>query len=501
MSELTGNSKVRRQEFRFTGGLDYSSSPESISAESMIKADNVEYNTSGVLVKASGIVPLFTCGVVGACYPFNGKTIYNNDSNLYYVDLTDATPSATLIGTLSGATLNKQSFAMRDNDLLIASGGHLQKLNTSWNLTTDGSSPYCDRVFIDNGRVMTSLTADAGGTDSDYLFWASASDDTTWDLTPQPQNDWTGVDPASYYTTALFLEIGYRDGLNIIDMHQLAGDWIITKASPDMKVFQQYRFTGVFPNWNVTKIEPALSVFDADGTVNDIVTIGPNGMNSFSNVVQYGDIKKDETGRKINKVLASGVTTDAKIWHIPLKKQIAVKAANDRVLWLYHYTQRNSETGEYGAWTKRTLTDNAYHIWEDSGVIYIVMGTKLCKLDEDVATQDGAQFIAKVVGKRFTSSFQLNLVHYILNLENNVAGTGQVTFGGYRESLAFNNPNDIAADDTDIAADDTSPAAGDTFYQRDVFFECPLTADFVPNLSINTGSVGIRYLAIDYSEV
>lgn len=501
MSELVGNSKVRRQEFRFTGGLDYSTSPETISPECMTRADNVEYSVNGVLKKADGITALFTSGAITAAYPFNGKTIYNNDQNLYYVDLTAATPTATLIGTLTGNNLNKQSFAYRDTDLLIASGGHLQKLDTSWNLTTISSSPYCDRVKINNGRIMAALTADAGGTDSDYLYWSAITDDAVWDLTPQPQNDWTTLDPASYYTTALFLEIGYRDGLNIISIQELANDFIVTKATPDGKVCKQYRCTGTFPNWKVSLLEPAIHVVDAEGTVNDIVTIGKNGVNSFSTVIQYGDIQKDETGRKVNWMIAGSVTSDAMVWHIPLKKQVAIKAANNKVLWLYHYGQCNVVSGEYGAWTKRILSGEVSHIWEDGNAVYLAMGTKLCKFDDTVATQDGSNFIAIVMGKRFTSSFMFNPVHYILNLENNIAGTGQLAIGGYREALTFNNPNDIAAGDTDIAAADTDIAAGDTFYQRDVFFECALTPDFTPYFSINTGSVGIRYLALDYSEV
>ena len=497
MSKLTPIPSVQGKVFGWTGGLDYSSSPETISSECLTRADNAEYNASGVLTKSPGIVPLFTSGAISVAYPFNGYTLYNNDLNLYRIDLTAETPSATLIGTLTGSNLNKQSFVLRDADLLIASGGQLQKLTTSWTLTTDTNSPYCDRVFIDHGRIMVTLTADAGGTDSDYRYYSAITDDTEWDLTPLPEAQWTST--TDYTTTALFQEIGYRDGLNIIDVQQIGADYIFTKS--DGKVFKQYRATGFLNTWKVEDLKPSLSVFDAVGAVNDIFTIGLSGFNSFLTVQQYGDIKRDETGKKVNIQLTGKVTSDARVWHLPLKKQIAVKIANDKVLWLYHYNQRNAKTGEIGAWTKRILSGEVSHIWEDGNNVYIAMGSKLCKFDSEVATQDGSNFNMRCAGRRYVTSFLYNLIHCAITLENNIAGAGTISIGGFRESLTFTNPNDIAADDADVAADDTDIAAGNTYYNRDLYFECPLTKDFTFELTCTSGSIGFRSFAIDYSEV
>ena len=535
MSNLQGIQGIQAFTTRFSGGLDLSLPEESISTECLSRADNVEYSTNGVLQKCDGIRAVFDSGTVDIAFPFNNKTVFNSGNKLYYVDLTVASPTATLIGTLTGAGLNKQSFAYRDTDLLLASGGHLQKLSTAWALTTDSSSPYCDRVFIDNGRIMASLTADAGGTDSDYLYWASASNDTTWDLTPQPENDWTGVDPASYYTTALFLEIGYRDGLDIIDIQQLANDYIITKSNGIYS--RQYRFSGTFPDWKVTQLSPSIPVVEAVGTINDIIFVGSRGVYSFANVMQYGDVQKDETGRKVNATLSQDVTTAAQIWHIPIRKQIYVKPSNTSVLWIYHYNQRNVVTGEVGAWTKRFLPYPTTHIWQDGNNVYMAMGSKICKIDpeigsyalpnlvsdvayddDDIAfddmdiaagvvvyikpgTVDGNEIPARLSGKKLTSSFLFNSVHYVIHTNVSVDGTANVSFTGYAEAFSFTGGDDIAYDDADIAFDDEDVAAGNTEYTRDVWFESKLTSSMATDISINSGVAAIRTLTIEYSEV
>lgn len=499
MSKLVAIPDVKRADFKLTGGLDYSTSPEAISSECMTRADNVEYNANSILMKAEGIVPLFASGDISVAYPFNGYTLYNNDLNLYRVDLTAETPSATLIGTLEGNFLTKDSFVMRDSSLLIASGGHLQKLDTSWNLTTDSGSPHCDHVFIDNGRIMVALTTAAGGTDSDYFYWASIEDDTVWDLSPHPEYDWSALLKTDYSTTALFLEIGYRDGMEFRDIQRLANDWIVTKS--DGINFRQYRFTGTFPNWQVTALEPSFSVYESCTAINDVFTIGLSGFKSLKNVIQYGDIARDETGIKVNKELVKNITQDARIWHLPLKKQIAVKIANDKVLWLYHYNQRNAQTNEIGAWTKRILSSEVQHIWEQNNKVYIATGNNLCVFDPAYSTQEGNEYIAYVAGKRFTSIFQFNLIHATIDLENRLSGIGLAKFGGFSVTLNLTTDNDIAFDDDEIAFDDEDPAAGDTYYPNDYFFECPLTREFIPEIIMNTGSAGILYVAIDYAEV
>lgn len=300
---------------------------------------------------------------------------------------------------------------------------------------------------------------------------------------------------------------------------------------------RQYRFTGKFPNWNVTDLAPSIPLVDAVGTVNDIISVGRDGVRSFVNVMQYGDVQKDETGKRINSVLARDVTADAKVWHIPSRKQVYVKPNTDSVLWIYHYAQRNSATGEVGAWTKRYLTDEVRHIWEDGNNVYMAVGSKICLIDADIGsyavpvlqssiayddtdiafddmdigagvyiyirpgTVDGEEFPARITGQRLTSSFMFNPVHYTLQLSADIDGTGEVAFGGFREAINFVGADDVAFDDDEVAFDDTDIAAGSTFWKRDLFFESQLTEDMVPELTINTGSAGVRFLSVDYSEV
>jgi hypothetical protein len=535
MSKRQGIDNITRREYRWTGGLDYSLAEDVISSEHMSRADNVEYGTNNILKKCDGIRTVFEPGEIDVATPYNGKTIYNVGTDLYWVDLTASAPAATIIGNLAGDGLNTQSFAYRDENLLIASGGQLQKLTPTWNFSTDTNSPYCDRAFIDNGRIMVTLTTDAGGTDSDYRYYSAITSDTVWDLTPVQEAHWN--DTTDYTTTALFQEIGYRDGLGITDVQQLGSDYIFTKSNADGSISKQYRATGFLNTWDVTDLKPSLSVFDAVGVINDIYTIGQSGFNSFLTVQQYGDIKKDETGRKVNSVLTSELTTDAKIWHIPFRKQVYVKASKERVLWIYHYTQRNAATGELGAWTKRYLPDEVKHIWQDGNKVYMAIGSKICLVDPEIGsyaipvlvssiaydndsiafddmevgagvyvyikpgTVAGQEFPARISGKKETSSYQFNPIHYTLMLSADIDGTGEVSFGGFSESFDFVGSNSIAFDDSDIAFDDVHIAAGSTSWKRDKQFDSALTEDLIPELTINTGSAGIKSLAIDYSEV
>lgn len=497
MTTRVGNEVVQTFRTRFTGGIDRSTSPEMISSESLTTATNAEYDATGSIGKADGIVPVFTSDVISAQTYFNGYTIYNNSQNLYRVDLTAVTAAATLIGTLEGTNLNKQSFCMRDADLLIASGGQLQKLTPAWVLSTDTNSPYCDKVFIDNGRVMVTLTTDAGGTDSDYRYWAAITDDTSWDLSPLPEAKWAAT--TDYTTDGLFQEIGYRDGLDIIDVQQLGSDFIFTKSNGT--VFKQYRATGFLDTWQVQDLKPSLSVYDAVGAINDIYTIGPTGLHSFLTVQQYGDIKRDETGRKVNKELVMSVDSNAKIWHLPLKKQIALKIKNDKTLWLFHYNQRNAQTGEIGAWTKRVLTGEVYDLWESNNIAYIAMGTKMCRFDAEVATQDGAEFICKLAGQTLRAQIQFQTTYHQAALENRVGGTGQLILGSLNRPLTYTSSDDIAADDTDIAADDVDIAAGDPFYNFKEWAVSPVMDEFTPTLTFNTGSCNVRKFEVQYAEV
>lgn len=466
----------------WTDGIDKRTSKTSISQHALTRCRNAQYR-DGILEKAAGLSVIYDASKsVDSTFQWNGKLIYSNGQNLYYTDYS----TETLIGVLSGTS--RPYYVLYDADLLIASGGNIQFVDTSWNITTVATSPNLDRLWIRGGRVCGALTGDDFAYESKIGSFKNSGD---WDTSPQPGKDWSPVPVADYATTPLYFEVGYKDGLDIVAVAVLSDDVIFFKEKDGKR--KQYRLQNYFPYWTITEISPPIHVYSALSAVNNIFTIGKDGFKSFVNVVQYGDIARDETGEKVNVDLVQRVTDDAAIWHIPIRKCIYVKIRSENVLWCYYYTQRCSD-GSYGAWTQRYLPYEAWEVWQHENESYIAMGNLIAKFDDDVTTDNSIEFTMDCASKLFVGDDDFDVTQYKIYLENVVQGAGNIQVGGYRGSITFGDTDPIAYSDTSIAYLNDSVAYGKQYTDIKERIRARLSGDIDLNLKITSGK--IRFISL-----
>lgn len=468
----------------FPAGIILNTSPERIPNSGLQRATNAEYDaSSAVLRKCDGVLEYLDAEVaVESGYEYNGKKVFNSGQNLYYTD----GATKTLIGTLEGEL--QPSYTPWTDELLIASGGKLQHLNTSWTLATYVGSPNCDKVWMRYGRANVSLAGD------DFIYESAIGDPSQWDTSPQAGNDWTGATASD----PKFYEVGYQDGLDIVAVDWLGPDLLVSKS--DGKRFQQYIVKGAYPDWDIQAV-PSCPVYHSVSANNDVYMIGPAGFKAIKSVIQRGDYQQDETGLAVNaELLRNGIDSHARVWHIASKKQIAVKCQNDKAIWLWHYTVYDPATQKVGAWTRREFVYNVSHIWEDAGAVYVAYGNKIGRLDAETDTDDGNNFTYDTESGRKVARLNYSLTHVVLNLESRKAGTGTIQVGTWRETLNFNASDDIAFSDTDEAYSDTDPAVGQQ-YMRFEWFLDELMPDYTVKLTCETGSIGFRSITLDVAEV
>lgn len=102
---------------------------------------------------------------------------------------------------------------------------------------------------------------------------------------------------------ALFIDIGYKDGMNIDAVVPLSRDLIIFKSpedEPDKGTI--FRLTGDYPDWAVLEAAHNTGTFgqkSVQAVGNDVFYITVSGVASLSSVSSYGDIKSQWPDRKV----------------------------------------------------------------------------------------------------------------------------------------------------------------------------------------------------------
>lgn len=474
------NTDVKPQsvfETLWTDGIDKRTSKVAISPHALTRCRNAQYR-DGTLEKAAGIEIVYDAAkAVESTFEWNGKHIYSNGQNLYYTDYT----TETLIGVLSGTS--HPYYVLYDADLLVASGNNLQYIDTSWTITTVATSPNLDRLWIRGGRVCGSLAGDDFAYESKVGTFKAVGD---WDTSPQPAEDWSSVAAVDYINTPLYYEIGYKDGLDIVSVSILSDDIIFFKEKDGKR--KQYRLQGYFPDWTITELAPPIHVYSALSAINNIFIIGKDGFNSFTNVIQYGDLARDETGSKVNVDMIQRVTDDAAIWHIPTRKCIYVKIRSENVLWCFYYTQKCSD-GTVGAWTQRYLSAEPWEVWQFENETYIAFGNKIGRMDDDITTDDSVEFTMDCTSKLFVGDDDFDVTQYKLYLENVVQGAGTIQVGGYIGSITFGDTDPIAYSDTSVAYSNTTTAYGKRYSDHKERIRALLSGDVELALKVTSGKV------------
>ena len=184
----------------FSGGLNTSTSVDGIAENQLARATNVEVDhATGKLKTVAGTIDVLKFeNLLGAAYDdINRKLLlFDADKKVYAFDFKANTTSDEL-GTLSGELY--PICTSWEDGLLIASGGKLQYFNGAELVTLN--SPTATSVCIQAGRVLV--------TDTNNLYLSSIGDETNW------------IEDANIDSSAKFLEIGYKDGGELVCMVSL----------------------------------------------------------------------------------------------------------------------------------------------------------------------------------------------------------------------------------------------------------------------------------------
>lgn len=401
----------------FRLGLDWSKSAESIDLQSLTQAVNCEYSSiDGALQTVPGVNAVYT----------NAKDIdslyYDNYRKQYYFscgrDLYKTADFATVtqLGTLTGNSTPK--YHAFNHDILIASGDKLQAISGAGVLSTVDESPTCEFVSSHSGSVMVASIY------GHRITWSAVGDYTSW--TPDSNN------PAS----AQYVDVGYKDPGCIVALDFLSKAIIVYKeygrayqvvGNPHEKTLAVYPLS-----------ETALCCGSSISIDDRSYYLGDTGLMSFVPTNTYANIQPFEVGLNINAQLATITSEQARMWHIPGRKQLWIKPGKNQDIFIYHYLPRY-EDGR-GVFTSRSFVHDLHDVLTVGKEIYIAYGNKIGKLDSGIDTDDGEQITTSIVsGNRLAQRLFLLLFSYNFVSSNLIDGYGSIRISDKRaKPVVFN---------------------------------------------------------------
>lgn len=458
------------------GGLCLIANPESIPDGTLAQFDNWEY---GTLLNQPQVCP----GVVSQYnMTTDAETLFYDEvhdiwycstgTQLYRTNLT----TKTLLGTLTGAY--RPIYCLYDDVVLVASGGQIQKIVGGTTLSTVAGSPLSHWVAHNNGRV------EALNILSDVKNYSAIGD----------YNGWTN-NPADI-SSAQFVEIGYKDSSLIACTIKLATDSIVIKTNGSVyRVLNENDFDNIKVVPAAQK-SPALNHYSGLALMNKAYFIGAEGFNSFSTVTDYGGVKVDDPspGYMINGWYVQNIASNARIWHIPNRKQVWCKTSNQNEILIYHYN--------LNAWSRRRFVYPINDVVVKGNDVYIAYGTKIAKLDDNVSLDDGQVYISTMVTKRYiptTKKYIMKRIKFVTY--NFIAGDFILSCGGKVLPSVFGATSDIANTDSDIADTDNDPISPyeDFAVKRKRTRKRARAIQVV--VTVNSGRIAIRDIGIIVAEI
>lgn len=432
----------------FNNGIDLRTSPEAIPKDALVDATNMEYDAeSGLFRTAWGVEQIHTAGATmdntTRGYVFNGNLLYNCQQDLYRLPLATITAGATMVGSLTGT--NAPSFTLFKDNCLIASGGQLQRLSASWTIgTLTASATACDKVWSRFGRVCTVAAGD------DYINYSGLYDETAWDLATEPAKDWTSagdLDPA-------YIEVGLGDGCDIVGVSFLGPDVLIFKRGTlNENITKLYRVIGEPFDWQIPQAANNIdckNLWSVTNFSNEVWVLGRNGLKGIQTVADYGDVKQNEAGEKINATLAMNTDEYAKVWTVNARKQVWIKSQNDNRVWLFHPLQYSPVTQTRGAFTIYNFGFNVHDVVESGDNIYILGNDRIYKYTKTVAPPRYS----------FETGSNVLLNPYVLDRvkatgSGFLTGSAVIYIGGCNVPVSYGSSEDYLYDDSEYVFDDT----------------------------------------------
>ena len=383
----------------FSGGLNTSALVDGIAENQLGECLNVEADHStGRLKTVAGTVDVMTSEneIFAAIYDEINNIILTvtADKSVYY--------GIVKLGTLTGDLY--PIYCAWEDGVLIASGGKLQYYNGS-SLTTIADSPICSSVYVRAGRVVV--------TDDKNARYSGVGDETNW--TEDTNDD----------STSKFLEVGYKDGGEVIGFVSLSQDIMFIKSNRHV-----YRLSNEFPNWVLNEVSRNVECsgrLSFCAVADRVFILGKNEFQALQTVEQYGAVKPANVGTNVQSELQK-LPANAKVRFVPPLQQIWIIGDNGLVL-MFDLV--------FNSWYRRVFNSNVIDVISIGDEVYVVKPYAISKLDENTFYDSNEPLQWRFVGQRLISQHDYLLKRTqvsVIPLSSELYA-GQISVGAVRVPL------------------------------------------------------------------
>ena len=352
----------------FSGGLNTSTSVDGISENQLAQTVNLEVDhATGKLKSVSGTSDLLQ-------FPNIFAAMYDAiNQRLLLIDADKVVWCATSAGWITIGTLSGELYpitASWEDGLLIASGGKLQYFNGNALVTLN--SPIANSVCVQAGRVLIA--------DAKNLYLSGVGDETNW------------TENANIDSSAKFLEVGYKDGGELVGMVGLPSGVLLLKNNRRV-----YRLNIGFPAWTLVEIAREVEVsgrLSACAVADLLFVLGDSEVQNLQAANVYGNAKPQNIALLVKSEIKS-LPKNSLVRYVPKLNQIWI-LNGDFVLMFDLVTQ---------SWFKRQFNSKILDVLTIGDEILIIKPDRVSKLDENIFSDSGAELTWSFQSKRHISHY------------------------------------------------------------------------------------------------
>lgn len=344
-----------------TGGINLASAPDKLKENECTKLVNFEFDIEGNKLRTRrGLTrplcefPDRICHIYDD-YEMNTLIVFTRKEEGFPVVKVEQKAYEYIygkkpkyLGTLTGP--NIPVCCKFDGAVFIASGGKLQRYAQK-ELETVEESVRCNIVIERFGRLLTTMTG------SDDFVYSGIGDYKSWVENP---ND---------LASSRVIEIGYKDGGDIVGIYPLSTDIICFKSNGHI-----YNVANEPDDWYISMIAKNSDFVGRRAVANlgkDVVYLSLVGLRAVSTSAEYGNFAKKDIGEKANPGIKKRVDRP---WISDLRryKQLIISGASDNEVYVYHYA--------LGAFTTWYFPTEIMGIVETKNYTFVATRNQLCEL-------------------------------------------------------------------------------------------------------------------------
>ena len=402
----------------FSGGLNTTTNIDGIGEKQLGECMNMEADHStGRLKTVAGTVDLIKFSdkkIFAGMYDEINKVILlvMEDKSLRIVDPTKQTADSTNYVSIA-EKINGNLYpitAAWENGILISSGEELQYFEGTV-LKTIEESPKSSSVYVRAGRVVV--------TDEKNVRYSGVGDETQW---AEDTND---------DSTSKFLEVGYKDGGEVIGFLSLSQDLLIVKDNRHV-----YRLAGEFPQWSLNEVSRNVECsgrLSFCAVADRVFILGKSELQSLQTVEQYGAVKPANVGTLVQRELQE-LPKNAIVRFIPPLQQLWIIGRQGLVL-MFDLV--------FNSWYKRKFNSEVIDVLAVGNEVYIIKKDRISRLDENIFYDDGEPLQWKFTAQRLISQYDYLLKRTQVSVIpiSRELYSGYVSVGAVKVPLPIPNQN------------------------------------------------------------